>query len=86
MKLITPTTNWNFHPLEILKTAAIALAVTFVSCGCSQTPAAPTPVQQQQSFDSQIQSIQNNPNMSAAAKQQAISGIKSQQGAAAKQP
>jgi len=76
----------SFTSLGILKAATGATLAILVGAGCSQAPAAPTSVQQQRSLDSQIQSIQNNPNMPAAAKQQSIAGIKSQQSAAAKQP
>lgn len=55
-----------------------ALSVSLLA-GCGHTPDAPSPEQLQQSVDTQIQSIQNNPNMPEQAKQQAIGGIKAQQ-------
>lgn len=69
-----------------LGTAAIGVAL-LVGAGCSAPETPVTAVdQQQKSSDSSIQAIQNNPNMPAAAKEQAIAGIKAQQSRVAPKP
>ena len=64
---------------RVLPLIVVAPLVSGFVCGCSKAPEAPPAQELKQTFDSQIQAIQNNPNMPEAAKQQAIAGIKSQQ-------
>ena len=79
MKLASSKTIANFHHIRLLLGAMGALGVAAALVGCSKAPEAPTPAQQQQALDTRVQSIQNNPNMTAQSKEQAIAGITAQQ-------
>lgn len=74
-KLLMKTVLFKCLQLGTSGTVAVML---LTGCG-SSAPEAPTPDQLQQATQSQIQSIQNNPNMPPEAKQRAIEGIRSQQ-------
>lgn len=79
------TTPWLCQGRKYAWVTITTIAL-LASSGCSKAPEAPTAAQEQQSLDIQIQSIQNSPTMSASAKQQAIAGIKAQQGKTVTKP
>jgi hypothetical protein len=63
----------------ITMSGASVFVALVIGAGCSKSPETLSSAPQKLPFESDIQAIQNNPNMPAEAKQRAIEGMKAQQ-------